>query len=97
MLSGFLNRPVLIVLFAVMLGTCLDALVKGVAPDAGLHHLLAWRFAFAAMVSVPLFLRSGRPRPTIEAIRFHTFRGLVQLAAAITFFYALTQLALAEA
>lgn len=97
MLSGFLNRPVLIVVVAVMLGSCVDALVKGVAPEAGLAHLLAWRFAFASMISVPLFLRSSAPRPNVEAIRFHTVRGIVQLAAAFSFFYALTQLGLAEA
>lgn len=97
MLSGFLNRPVLIVIVAVMLGSCVDALVKGIAPQAGLAHLLAWRFAFASMISVPLFLRSSAPRPNAEAIRFHTVRGIVQLAAAFSFFYALTQLGLAEA
>lgn len=97
MLSGFLNRPVLIVVLAVMLGSCVDAFVKGIAPEAGLAHLLAWRFAFASMISVPLFLRSSAPRPNLEAIRFHTLRGIVQLTAAFSFFYALTQLGLAEA
>ena len=97
MLSGFLSRPIVIVVLAVLLGTCVDAMVKGIAPDAGLIHLLAWRFAFASMISVPLFLRSGKPRPGAEAVRFHIVRGIVQLGAAFSFFHALTQLGLAEA
>ena len=97
LMSRLLAMPVLIATVAIAMGTCIDALVKGVAPGAGLHHLLAWRFLFGAIIAGAVFLAEKRPRPSTEAIRFHTMRGLLQLFCAVTFFYALTQLKLAEA
>ena len=97
LMSRLLAMPVLIATVAIAMGTCIDALVKGVAPGAGLHHLLAWRFFFGAIIAGAVFLAKKRPRPSTEAIRFHTMRGLLQLFCAVTFFYALTQLKLAEA
>ncbi|WP_018149525.1 DMT family transporter [Henriciella marina] len=97
MLTRLLAMPVLIAVFAIAVGSGIDALVKGVAPGAGLHHLLAWRFLFGAVIAVAVFKAKKRPRPSNEAIRFHTMRGLLQLFCAFTFFYALTQLRLAEA
>ena len=87
----------LIAAFAILMGTCVDALVKGVAPEAGLQHLVAWRFLFGAMVAFAVFLARRKPVPGWPAIRFHTLRGLLQLFCAFTFFYALTQLPLAVA
>lgn len=97
MLNRFLAAPVLIALIAIAMGSGIDALVKGVAPDAGLHHLLAWRFLFGGVIAFAVFSARKRPRPSSAAIRFHTMRGLLQLFCAFTFFYALTQLRLAEA
>ncbi len=97
MMARLLSAPLLIAAFAILIGTCVDALVKGVAPAAGLHHLVAWRFLFGAVFALGVFLAKKRPMPSGEAIRFHTFRGLLQLYCAFTFFYALTQLPLAVA
>lgn len=97
MLTRLLAMPVLIAIIAIAMGTGIDALVKGVAPEAGLHHLLAWRFLFGGIIAFAVFRAKRRPRPSGAAIRFHTVRGLLQLFCAFTFFYALTQLRLAEA
>lgn len=97
MLDRLLALPILIAAIAVAMGTGIDALVKGVAPGAGLHHLLAWRFLFGGVIAFAVFRAKKRPRPSNAAIRFHTMRGLLQLFCAFTFFYALTQLRLAEA
>ncbi|WP_084418203.1 DMT family transporter [Henriciella litoralis] len=97
MLTRFLAMPVLVAAVAIFLGTCVDALVKGIAPGAGLHYLLAWRFLFGGVLAFAVFRAKKRPRPSNAAIRFHTARGLLQLFCAFTFFYALTQLRLAEA
>lgn len=96
-MTRLLSAPLLIAAFAVLVGTCLDALVKGVAPTAGLLHLVAWRFLFGAVAALAVFVMKRRPLPGADAIRFHTFRGLLQLFCAFTFFYALTQLPLAVA
>ncbi len=89
--------PLLIAVLAIALGTVVDAIVKGLAPDAGLHHLLAWRFLFGGLIAWTVFRIKGCPRPSIEAIRFHSMRGVLQLLGAALFFYAITQLPLAEA
>lgn len=93
----FLSAPLLIAAAAIALGSAIDALVKGLAPEAGLFTLLAWRFFFGAGLALAVFIARRRPRPGWEAVRFHTLRGLLQLGAAICFFYALMQLGLAEA
>jgi len=97
MIARVLSAPLLVALIAIALGTCIDALIKGVAPGAGLHHLLAWRYLFGAIIAVFIFRLQKRPKPDAEAIRFHTMRGMVQLGTAFLFFYALMQLRLAEA
>ena len=97
MLTRLLTMPLLIAVLAIAMGSGIDALVKGIAPGAGLHHLLAWRFLFGGMIAFAIFRAQKRPRPSSAAIRFHTIRGLLQLFCAFTFFYALTQLRLAEA
>lgn len=92
-----LSLPLLIALIAIAMGSGIDALVKGVAPETGLHHLLAWRFLFGGMIALAVFRAQKRPAPPWEAVRFHTFRGLIQLGGAFTFFYALMHLPLAVA
>lgn len=97
MIARLASAPILLALVAILMGTGIDAMIKGIAPNAGLHHLLAWRFLFGAVIAVIIFRAQKRPRPSGEAIRFHTMRGLIQVGTAFLFFYALTQLKLAEA
>lgn len=97
MRAKFLSAPLLIALIAIAMGSGIDALVKGVAPQAGLHHLLAWRFLFGALIALAVFKAQKRPHPGWPAIRFHTLRGIVQVGAAWSFFYALMHLPLAVA
>ncbi len=97
MLARLLSAPLLIAVIAIGLGSGIDALVKGVAPNAGLHHLLAWRFLFGGLIALAVFRAQKRPMPSGEAIRFHTMRGLIQVGAAFTFFFALMHLPLAVA
>lgn len=91
------NLPLLIALTAIAAGSGIDLLVKAFAPDAGLLHLLAWRFLFGAIISLAAFRAKKRPAPKLEAIRFHTVRSLTQLVSAFLFFYALMHLPLALA
>lgn len=97
MIARLLSAPLLIVVLAIGMGSGIDALVKGTAPQAGLMQLVAWRFLFGAMIAAVVFMAQRRAIPRGEAIRFHAMRGVVQLVSAILFFFALTRLALAEA
>lgn len=97
MFARLTSAPILIAIFAIAMGSGIDALVKGIAPQAGLHHLLAWRFLFGGLIALAVFRAQKRPTPSFEAIRFHTLRGIIQLTCAFTFFFALIHLPLAMA
>ena len=92
-----LPSPLLIVAFAVFLGAGIDAAVKFLAADIDVVTLMAWRFLIAGTGILGVYIWCGKPVPKWEAIRFHALRGFIQTAAALTFFWSLTQLALAEA
>lgn len=91
------SAAILLAVIAIFMGSSIDALVKAIAPDAGLHHLLAWRFLFGGLIALAVFRAQKRPMPSASSIRFHTMRGLVQLACAFTFFFALITIPLAVA
>lgn len=97
MLTRFLSAPLLIAVIAIGIGSGIDALVKAIAPNAGLHHLLAWRFLFGGVIALSVFVAQKRPMPDLAAIRFHTLRGVMQVGGAYTFFFALMHLPLAMA
>lgn len=97
MISRLLSAPILIAVLAIAMGSGIDALVKAIAPEAGLQHLLAWRFLFGGLIALSVFRAQKRPMPDLKSIRFHTMRGLVQLSCAVTFFFALMHLPLAVA
>ncbi len=88
---------VALALAGVAVGATVDALIKAIAPGAGLHHVLAWRYLFGAAIAAGFFIAARRPLPGGDAIRFHIFRSLLQLAAVGLFFFSLLRLGLAEA
>lgn len=89
--------PLLLAGVGVLSGCLIDACVKYLAADINVFALTVWRFIFGALYTVAIFLAMRRAMPPLEAWRFHTMRGAIHLAAAMSFFYALTQLGLAEA
>ena len=97
MIARLLSAPLLLAVFAIGMGSGIDAMVKAIAPDAGLQHLLAWRFLFGGLIALSVFRLQKRPAPSLSAIKFHAMRGVVQLGCAFTFFFALMHLPLAMA
>lgn len=91
-----LPSPLLIVAFAVFCGASIDAAVKYVAADITVITIMGWRFFIAGIFVLSLYVYLNKPKPSWEAIRFHALRGAIQTVAALTFFWSLTQLALAE-
>lgn len=92
-------HPILIASLGVLSGAFLDGLVKGVTELHGVDVLTvtSWRFSTAAIFALSVFAIMRKPIPSWPAIRFHIMRAVIQLTAAITFFWSLSQLALAEA
>ncbi|MEE9380369.1 MAG: DMT family transporter [Hyphomonadaceae bacterium] len=89
--------PLLIAAFAILCGCVIDALIKEIATHASVLMLTSWRFIFGAMFALTLYTAAKKPMPSLRAIRFHTMRGAVQVTAALSFFWSLTQLGLTEA
>ncbi len=94
---AFVSSPVLMALGGVVLGTVLDALVKGFASELPVLTIITWRFVFGAVITVGIYLAAGHRWPSIAAIRFHLLRSVFLAIAAVSFFWAVTQLALVEA
>ena len=89
--------PLLIAALGVLSGCLIDVCVKYLSGDINVVVITVWRFAFGGLYSFAIFMALRRPWPSWEAWRFHTLRGVIHLTAALTFFFALTQLGLAEA
>ncbi|MCA8900884.1 MAG: DMT family transporter [Hyphomonas sp.] len=93
-----LPHPILIVCAAVLCGCTVDALMKTITlGGTAVVTATAWRYFVASAIMVGLFAASRRKMPGWKAIRFHALRSIAQVLAAVTFFYAITQIALAEA
>ncbi|MEO0465279.1 MAG: DMT family transporter [Pseudomonadota bacterium] len=89
--------PLLIAALGVFSGCLVDVCVKYLAQDINVFALTVWRFLFGGAYAMTIYLLLRRPWPRWEAWRFHSIRGVIHLTAAMSFFYALTQLGLAEA
>lgn len=89
--------PFLVTLGAVALYSLMDALMKGSSLAIGAYSALFWRSLAAVVAVVPLWWWSGGRWPGASTVRLHLLRGLVAAAMALTFFYGLTLLPLAEA
>lgn len=89
--------PMLIALAAVMCAACMNALMKGLAADEAVIVLTAWRYLFGGLFALIVFFIVRPKLPGPDAIPFHVVRGAIQLASAYLFFWALTQISLAEA
>lgn len=93
-----LPHPIILVCLAVMCGCALDAMMKAITlGGTSVLTATAWRYFSAALVISAVFIAMRKPMPGWKAIRFHMLRSLAQLSSAVTFFYALTQISLAEA
>ncbi len=90
--------PILLVCLAVLCGCGVDAVMKFILQGATpVITATSWRYIFGALIMCGLFALARRRMPGWPAIRFHALRSVAQVVSALGFFYALTQIALAEA
>lgn len=89
--------PFLVTVAAVALYALMDALMKGASLAIGAYSAMLWRSLVAAVVLVPLWWWRGERWPDAGTVRLHLLRGVVAAAMAVTFFYGLTLLPMAEA
>lgn len=80
----------------IFLLSTMDAVVKGLVIAFGAYNTLLWRSILAAGAAGAAWGATSSPRPTAAALRLHALRGVVVSFVALTFFYGLGRLPLAE-
>lgn len=75
----------------------MDTAMKFAALALGAYSATFWRSALGIALAMPLWLREGAPRPARRVLIMHIKRGMLTAGVAVTFFYGLVRLPLAEA
>jgi S-adenosylmethionine uptake transporter len=81
----------------IALFSAMDAVMKGLSLAIGAYNAVFWRMLVGLAMSGVLYAFARAPRPSREAMRFHVIRGLVGTVMALTFFWGIARLPLAEA
>lgn len=89
--------PILAALMGVGFLSLMDAFMKGAALAAGAYSAAVFRSAIAAGIITPIWLARGGKWPASSVLKIHLLRGTVSAFMALSFFYALTKLPIAEA
>ncbi|MDZ4307678.1 DMT family transporter [Allopontixanthobacter sp.] len=89
--------PFLAALAGVGFLSLMDAFMKSASLAAGAYSAAVLRSAIAAAIILPIWLGTGGRWPQRSVLRLHLIRGTVSGFMALSFFYALTKLPIAEA
>lgn len=92
-----LVRPMAAALLGVAFLSLMDAFMKGAALAAGAYSVTLIRSAVAGTIITPIWLGTGGRWPRRAVLKLHLLRGTISGFMALTFFYALTKLPIAEA
>ena len=89
--------PFLATLAGVGLYSLMDVLMKTSALAIGVYSAMLWRSMVAASIAIPAWRLRGGRWPAASTLRLHVLRGVVGCGMALTFFWGLTRLPMAEA
>lgn len=89
--------PFLAALLGVGLLSLMDAFMKGASLTAGAYSAAVLRSGIAALIIIPIWLALGGKWPAMPVLQLHLIRGTVSGFMALSFFYAITKLPIAEA
>ncbi len=88
--------PIFVALLGVGFLSLMDAFMKEAALVVGAYSAAVLRSAMGTALVAPVWLARGGRWPSQAVLRIHIRRGLVTTFMALTFFYAITKLPLAE-
>lgn len=95
------RHNILLPMAAALLGvgflSLMDAFMKGAALAAGAYSASVLRSAMGTVIITPIWLGTGGRWPTRPVLKLHLLRGTISGFMALSFFYAITKLPLAEA
>lgn len=89
--------PALVLTLAIVAGASMDATIKHLTHTNHVLLVAFGRYLFGALFSALIWWRAGHPVINAEMWRAHGLRGFVIATCAVTFFWALSVLPLAEA
>jgi|CXWL01.1.fsa_nt_gi S-adenosylmethionine uptake transporter len=89
--------PALVLTLAIIAGSSMDATIKYLAETNNVLVVAFGRYLFGGLFSALIWWRAGHPGITAEMWRAHGLRGFVIATCAVTFFWSLSVLPLAEA
>ena len=81
----------------IALFSAMDAVMKGLSIAIGAYNAVFWRMLVGLLLSSLLYFPARPERPSPQAMRFHIIRGVVGSVMALTFFWGIARLPLAEA
>lgn len=89
--------PLLAIAGSIAVYSVMDATMKFAALAIGAYSATFWRSALGIGLALLLWLREGARRPPQRVLVMHIKRGMLTAGVAVTFFYGLMRLPLAEA
>jgi drug/metabolite transporter (DMT)-like permease len=100
--TGSLRSPPPVLVFSVaVLGiavfSLMDAVMKGLTLAIGAYTAILWRSLASVIVSGVPYLASRPPRPSRRGLRLHLIRGAMSALMAVTFFWGMARIAMAQA
>lgn len=89
--------PFLVACAGIATYSAMDVLMKGLSIGIGAYNAVFWRTVAGTLFSGALFLAMRPAMPDRAAIRIHAWRSVFVAGMAVTFFWALARLPMAEA
>jgi S-adenosylmethionine uptake transporter len=89
--------PFLAACAAVALYSAMDAVMKGLTLEIGAYNALLWRYMAGALMGAIAMLAAHRRWPARYVLRIHLLRGTVVAFLALSFFWGVARVPLAEA
>lgn len=88
---------ILVCTLGIFLLSAMDAAVKGLVVVIGAYNTLLWRSVFATATAGAAWTAATNRRTSADALKLHVRRGVVVAFVALSFFFGLGRLPLAEA
>ena len=89
--------PFAVAALAIALFSTMDAVMKGLSLAIGTYNALLWRTLAGAAIGGAVFFLRRSPRPAPAALKFHLIRGTMGSVMALTFFWGLARVPMAQA
>ncbi len=88
--------PFAVACVGIALFSAMDAAMKGLAIALGAYSAMLWRQALGGTLSLIPYLLTRRTWPSRAGLRIHVLRGFVASIMAVSFFYGIARVPLAE-